>query len=393
MHFTRTLFNQVASKASRQLPVQKRVQMAYDLHIPNKTVNPNLNIRSHEPIVFVHGIFGSKKNYRFDCQKIANVTHTPVYTVDLRNHGQSIHALPFDYETLAQDVADFCEDHGLKKVNLIGYSLGAKICMLTMLQNPDLIRSGVIIDNSPIEQPHIEIFLQMFVKSMIHVLNSTKIEANDSDWKRKADDAMKRYIPDGGIRKYLLANLINKVPKGYKSPVIDYDDGFIHFQNPVKHMTEVAVKNVSAWPTEKVAGKTFEGPIRFIKGTKSAFIDDAGKKAIAGYFPNHSISEINATHFILNERPLEYVRVICDFIKTERFRSLQEHLRNVEHFSPSEIEAKQAAKHAQQIEELRKVTSTSESSIPHSTQSSEQAFTENIDLARQEREHQKSVSA
>lgn len=357
MFFTKVLNNQVAN-GLKQLPVHKRVQMAYDLHIPNKTVNPNLNIRSHEPIVFVHGIFGSKKNYRHDCQKIANVTHTPVYTIDLRNHGQSMHALPFDYETLAQDVTDFCEDHGLKKVNLIGYSLGAKICMLTMLQNPDLVRSGVIIDNSPIEQPHIEIFLTQFIKSMLHVLNSTKIRADDKDWKSKANQAMRRYIPNGGIRDYLLANLINKVPKGYKSPVINYDDGYIHFQNPVRHMTEVAVKNVSAWPTEHVKGLKFEGQVRFLKGTKSAFIDEKGLEAIKEYFPNYSLSELNATHFILNERPQEYVKLICDFIKVNRYKSLQEHIRHVENFSPAELEARHNAEHERQMEELRQLTQT-----------------------------------
>jgi len=399
MFFTKVLNNKIATNATsaglKQLPVRKRVQMAYDLHIPNKTVNPNLNIRSHEPIVFVHGIFGSKKNYRQDCQKIANVTHTPVYTVDLRNHGQSIHALPFDYETLAQDVKDFCDDHGLKKINLVGYSLGAKICMLTMLQNPDLVRSGIIIDNSPVEQPHIEIFLQMFVKSMIHVLNSTKIKADDKDWKSKANQAMKRYIPNAGIRDYLLANLINKVPKGYKSPVINYDDGYIHFQNPVRHMTDVAVKNVSAWPTEHVKDLKFEGQVRFIKGTQSAFIDETGLKAIKNYFPNYSLSEVNATHFILNERPLEYVRIICDFIKVNRYKSLQEHLRNVENLSPTELEAKHQAQHDKEMEELRQMTKSNNSNTTQSTSGiNAEEISKNLDLANQERqqqEHQKGV--
>lgn len=389
MFFTKVLNNQAVANGLRQLPVHKRVQMAYDLHIPNKTVNPNLNIRSHEPIVFVHGIFGSKKNYRTDCQKIANVTHTPVYTVDLRNHGQSIHAMPFDYETLAQDVADFCEDHGLKKVNLVGYSLGAKICMLTMLKNPDLVRTGVIIDNSPIEQPHIEIFLKQFVKSMIYALDCEKIPANDKEWKAKANKAMARYIPNGGIRDYLLANLINKVPKGYKSPVIDYDDGYIHFQNPVRHMTEVAVKNVSAWPTEHVKDLKFEGQVRFIKGTQSAFIDDKGIEAIKHYFPNYSLSELNATHFILNERPMEYVKIICDFIKVNRYRSLQEHWRHAENLSDHEIELKQQAKHARQVEELRELTRSKES--VKESESHLDEIAKNFDLSNKEREQNNDI--
>lgn len=311
-----------ANKDLLVLPKKGVVDLAYDLHLPERSVIGKMPYHSAEPIVFVHGLFGSKKNYRADCKNIATALQTPVYTVDLRNHGLTEHALPFDYETLAGDVTNFIKKHNLGKVNLVGYSLGAKISMLAALNHPEMFNAACIIENSPTVQPQITPFLKVFVKSCVHVIENARVKADDKLWRHKASEALKRYIPNAGIRGYLLNNVINNPPKKheYRSPVINYEDGFIHFRNPVRHMIDCAVKDVADWPTEKLTGKQFLGPVNFIKGTRSDFIDAKGEKAIAEYFPHHNIHPINATHFILNERPQEYVRAVVDFFKTTRYQ-------------------------------------------------------------------------
>jgi pimeloyl-ACP methyl ester carboxylesterase len=308
----------------RQLPHRETVPLAYDLHVPQRSLFQNLNDNQKEPILFVHGIFGSKKSYTLDSKLIADFTHTPVYTVDLRNHGQSGHAMPFDYDTLSQDIKEFCSQHGLKSVKLVGYSLGAKISMLTALRFPKLVKSAVIIDNAPVKQPYIEHYMKQYVKSMIHVLEETKIKKNDKDWKNKASIAMKKFLPNGVVRRNLLVNLVNKKPDGFESPVVDFEDGSIQFLNPVRHMAEMVVKDVADWPVETTKDLQFRGPVKFIRGLKSPFINDEGMSKINEHFPNNDIVSVNSAHDILDQRPHEYVKIISDFFNIHRYQSAPE---------------------------------------------------------------------
>ncbi|CCH45057.1 Abhydrolase domain-containing protein 11 [Wickerhamomyces ciferrii] len=319
MFATKILRN--AQSIKNELPHREVVKMAYDLHKPRSTAIRNLNENHEEPILFMHGIFGSKKSYVQDSKLISSATHTPVYTIDLRNHGESAHAQPFDYATLAADVKEFCDSHKLDKVKLVGYSLGAKVSMLTALQYPELVKSAVIIDNAPIPQPQIQLFMKQYIKAMKTVLNEANISADDKDWKNKASAAMKRFLPNGVIRKNLLANLVNKPPKDFDSPVIDFGDGQIHFLNPIEQMEEMAVEDVTDWPTELTKDLVFEGPVKFIRGLKSPFITDEGYEAIQKHFPNNEFHDLNSSHDILDQRPTEYVKIINDFFNIHRYES------------------------------------------------------------------------
>ncbi|XBW36435.1 hypothetical protein QEN19_002013 [Hanseniaspora menglaensis] len=299
-----------------ELPVKPIVDMKFDLHLPKRSVIGKLPYHVEEPIVFVHGLFGSKKNYFQDCAKLANLLQTPIYTVDIRNHGETEHALPFDYNTISNDLIHFIKKHNLQNPSLIGYSLGAKVSMLSLLREPTMFKSAMIIDNSPVDQPEILPFLRVFRKSCAEVVNKANISANDKEYRANASKYMSKFIPNTGIRGYLLNNCMNTKPK-YESPVINYDDGKIHWKNPVNHMAVHSEENVSTWPATE-EGAQFNGPVGFLRGTKSDFVLQKGRDAIQKYFPNNKIYDINATHFILNERPQEYVGMVADWFKVGR---------------------------------------------------------------------------
>lgn len=299
-----------------ELPIKPIIDMKYDLHLPKRSAIGKMPYHVEEPIVFVHGLFGSKRNYSQDCAKLANLLQTPIYTVDIRNHGESEHALPFDYETITNDLLHFVKKHNLKTPSLIGYSLGAKVSMLSLLREPSLFKSAMIIDNSPVEQPEIVPFLKVFRKACAETVTKSNISANDKEYRSKASKFMSKYIPNAGIRGYLLNNCLNSKPK-YQSPVINYDDGKIHWRNPVLQLAGYAEENVAAWPSVPEGAK-FTGPVGFLRGTKSDFVLQKGRDAIQKLFPNNRIYDINATHFILNERPSEYVGMVADWFKFGR---------------------------------------------------------------------------
>ncbi len=100
---------------------------------------PDLTDRKNElPLVIVHGLFGSKRNWRSIVivnytngltkrqAKAFNKRHgMTVYALDMRNHGESIHASPMNYDAMALDLDHFFKKHNLDRLNLVGHSMYA----------------------------------------------------------------------------------------------------------------------------------------------------------------------------------------------------------------------------------------------------------------------------
>lgn len=120
-----------ASSASAETTVP--VELSFDV------VQPVQTTASEQSLVICHGLFGSKQNWRSLAKAFAQRLGMPVYTLDLRNHGNSPHAEPHTYAAMAADIGAFFDKQGLKSgVNLVGHSMSvfysADIKLLTMVQ-------------------------------------------------------------------------------------------------------------------------------------------------------------------------------------------------------------------------------------------------------------------
>lgn len=93
---------------------------------------------SNTPVIFLHGLFGSKNNFKSIASHIARTTGHPCFGVDLRNHGDSPHASFSENEIpaieMARDLALFLTN--IVKVNLekreiflVGHSLGGRVAL------------------------------------------------------------------------------------------------------------------------------------------------------------------------------------------------------------------------------------------------------------------------
>ncbi|UKZ69991.1 uncharacterized protein TrAtP1_010994 [Trichoderma atroviride] len=132
----------LVSTTSHPQPVSP---LSFDLHAP---ANPKADEKT-TPIIFLHGLFGSKKNNRGISKALARDLRTHVYTVDLRNHGESPHDPRHDYTAMTEDILAFIDDHGLKEPILIGHSMGAKTAMAVALRSPETVAKVVAVDNAP----------------------------------------------------------------------------------------------------------------------------------------------------------------------------------------------------------------------------------------------------
>ena len=73
------------------------------------------------PIIFCHGVFGSKINFSRSAKRLAADFGTECYLLDCRNHGASPWRDDMRLETLAKDLEDFVEQQNLGSVNIVGH--------------------------------------------------------------------------------------------------------------------------------------------------------------------------------------------------------------------------------------------------------------------------------
>ena len=244
---------------------------------------------SGEPLIILHGLFGSGKNW----QSLARVfsRHFKVYTLDLRNHGQSFHHHEMSYAVMAEDVYRLIRHLGIESCSLIGHSMGGKTAMLLTLEHPQLVSRLVVADIAPVVYSHAH-------HHLIDPIIALKLDRMDS--RSAVDKALQQHIPDTILRNFLLQNLERKAGQWR------WKVNWLAIDRQMNHLT-----GFSNLPAEwKV--KT---PTQFIRGENSDYIGAAEESEIADHFENVTIKTIkNAGHWLHAEQPEKFSQLALDFI-------------------------------------------------------------------------------
>nr|NIR28955.1 alpha/beta fold hydrolase [Gammaproteobacteria bacterium]NIR82560.1 alpha/beta fold hydrolase [Gammaproteobacteria bacterium]NIR88607.1 alpha/beta fold hydrolase [Gammaproteobacteria bacterium]NIU03701.1 alpha/beta fold hydrolase [Gammaproteobacteria bacterium]NIV51036.1 alpha/beta fold hydrolase [Gammaproteobacteria bacterium] len=103
------------------------------------------------PVVILHGLFGSAHNWQTIARGLA-ATHC-VYTLDLRNHGDSPWKAAMSYPEMAADVRHTLSRLGLRAPALVGHSMGGKVAMRLALEQPEHVAALVVVDIAPVAYP------------------------------------------------------------------------------------------------------------------------------------------------------------------------------------------------------------------------------------------------
>jgi len=91
-----------------------------------------------EPLVLLHGLFGSADNWFGVAPRLAKKFH--VLIPDLRNHGHSPHHAEMDYPLMAADVEKFFVAQKIASAHVIGHSMGGKVAMQFALDFPARVK-------------------------------------------------------------------------------------------------------------------------------------------------------------------------------------------------------------------------------------------------------------
>ncbi|KAF7586567.1 hypothetical protein BBP40_008666 [Aspergillus hancockii] len=275
---------------------------------------PELGETSRNPIVFLHGLFGSKQNNRSISKALARDLKRQVFILDLRNHGHSFHSEDHTYSAMAEDVINFIHQQKLNKCVMIGHSMyeatfllttiqgkmltkkrGAKTAMTVALDSPGLVSALVPVDNAPVNAP-LKGDFGKYVQGMQH------IEAKNVSKQSDADKILKDYEESLPIRQFLLTNLVRG------------EDGTMKFRVPVSILGE-ALGEMANFPYAESGSVTYDGPTLFVRGTRSRYVSEDAIPAIKKFFPNAQIADVEAGHWLISENPEGFKQEVVTFLQ------------------------------------------------------------------------------
>lgn len=241
-----------------------------------------------QPMVIMHGIFGSSDNWLTQARMFS--AHYHVFSLDLRNHGQSSHDDRFDYRVMVEDLKNFIAEHNLSDPIVLGHSMGGKVAMNFALAYPDLIAKLIVVDIAP--KPY---NLEHYV--ILDGLKAIPIDKLTS--RTEADEVLSGFVPEPDVRQFLLKNLQRKQEGGFawkiNLPAVD--------------------KNLPNIGVDLEERGIFKKPTLFIRGLNSSYIRETDFDRIKLIFPSAVIESLDTGHWVQAEKPKEFVELVENWLK------------------------------------------------------------------------------
>ncbi len=244
-----------------------------------------------EPVIILHGLFGMLDNWQSFARSLSQ--YYAVYILDLRNHGRSPHSNEHSYDTMAQDIIEFYKEHQLRKIKLIGHSMGGKVAMCLAQTHSELLDKLVIIDVSPAQSR----------TNSTEVINTLKaVNLNKITSRTEADEILAKNLQSDIVRQWLLKSL-------YRDKLNQFNWRF---------NLDVISNNVEGIAAAVTKHKYTKSTL-FIKGELSQHIQDSDIDVIREYFTQCYLQNIPGSgHWVHYDKPGLLLQAILLFFKTNK---------------------------------------------------------------------------
>ncbi len=245
------------------------------------------------PAIILHGLFGQSDNWVTVGRRIADQFH--VYIPDQRNHGQSPHTSIHSFPAMADDLAEFIEDHDIENPILIGHSMGGKVAMTYALENPEKVKKLVVVDISPRKYPeritHTQVISQML-----------NIDLENTATRGEVEKILNLRITDTRVRMFIMKNLYYKI-HGKLAWRLNLD--------AINQSMDLLFDGIRS-------ENQYKGPTLFIRGGKSDYVPDDDITLITSLFPEAVIKTISgASHWVHADAPEELCYLLSEFLERE----------------------------------------------------------------------------
>jgi pimeloyl-ACP methyl ester carboxylesterase len=240
---------------------------------------------SGSPVVILHGLFGSSRNWRGIARELA-ATHS-VHCVDLRNHGASPWADSMGYIEMADDVLQLIARLRLDRPVVLGHSMGGKTAMAMALRQPSAVSRLVVVDIAPV--PYADT-LTPFAEAM----RSADVGAAAS--RAEVERRLRDSAPDAGVVPFLMQNLVMR------------NDHFDWRLNLLA--ITAAMPQLSSFPSE-LLGARFAAPLTVVAGEASDYVAERDGAAFRPMFDDLEVDVVlGAGHWVHADRPAAFLACV-----------------------------------------------------------------------------------
>lgn len=231
------------------------------------------------PLLIVHGLFGSARNWGVIAKRMSH--DRQVIAVDMRNHGTSFRADSMSYTDLADDLAEVLHAYGAPDgTHVLGHSMGGKATMMLALTHPELVKSLIVADISPVAYEHTN---KPLIDAM-QALDLSKVEKRSD-----ADALLAADVFDAGVRAFLLQSLVVKDKKWLLNLQVLEDE----------------MPKIVGWPDGITS--VFDKDTFFLSGAESSYVSRDHRAATKALFPKAKFASLPDTgHWLHAEKPREF---------------------------------------------------------------------------------------
>ncbi len=249
--------------------------MAISLHTAQVRAGTD---RPGAPLLIAHGFLGQGRN--FGTLARAYSKKRRIISVDMRNHGASPWHDVMDYDAMAEDLAAVIRTECHGHAHILGHSMGGKAAMVLALQHPELLASLTVADIAPVAYDH-------DYSIEINAMRETPLDGVTR--RSEADRLLSAAVPDAAMRAFFLQNLSVSEGTARWKPNLD--------------VLYRALPQMTGWP-QMPAGARYDGPVLFVRGGNSPYVQDQHKAGIFALFPRVEYATVEgAGHWLHAEQP------------------------------------------------------------------------------------------
>ena len=241
-------------------------------------------------MILLHGLFGSGANLGALSRALRE--HFSVYSLDLPSHGRSEWLQPLTMSTLTAVVKDWLDQAAYECAHIVGHSLGGKVAMELALSRPDQVASLTVADIAPVAYSarHDAVFAALQAVSQAGCVS-----------REVAGVLMSEYLVEETVVQFLLTSLVRT------------GDGEMRWRFDLRGICEA----YSSFLAAPEGGRSYKGPVQFIRGAESDYIREEHHPAIDALFPRAGMQVIpGAGHWLHAEQAPAFNELVLRFIQS-----------------------------------------------------------------------------